>query len=262
MSETSHANHNPRHMSIWPIVITLGLALVFWGIAAYLLGVGLPLLILALIILVGGILGYLKETMQGNFVAIEEQRGSQWPFESISKLKLGVWVFIAGDIMLFGLMVGVDIYLRLGAVSWPDAGTVFSISHGALMTYLLLASTLTFGYGVISVRNGSSKGLITGLILTLILGAGFLVIKLLEWSELFSHGFNLSSGLAASTYFFTTGLHGLHVLIGIVGLAYFILGAILGNVTKEKHETLILFGIYWIFVDIVWLFIFPIMYLW
>jgi cytochrome c oxidase subunit I+III len=162
--------------------------------------------------------------------------------------------------VLFGLVLGTDIYLRLNAVAWPT--DVFSISMGTLMTYILLASVLTFAYGLVSISKGSTTGLRLGLVATLLLGVGFLGLKVLEWSTHFVEGFTLSSGLAATTYYFTTGLHGLHVLVGIIGLLYFLVASTKGIVTKERHETLALFGLYWVLVDIVWLFVFPIIYLW
>jgi cytochrome c oxidase subunit I+III len=260
MSEVAHGLYHREHTSIWPLVVTLGLALLFWGIAANLLGVGLGVLVVGLVVLVGGIVGWLRETMNGAFAATEEPPGERWPFEGVSKLKLGTWTFLGGDIVLFGLVLGTDIYLRLNAVTWP-AG-VFSISMGTLMTYMLLASVLTFAYGLVSIRRGSATGLRLGLAATLLLGVGFLGLKAVEWGMHFAEGFTLSSGLAASTYYFTTGLHGLHVLIGIIGLLYFLVASMKGLVTKERHETLALFGLYWVFVDIVWLFVFPIIYLW
>jgi len=260
MSEASHGLYHREHTSIWPVVVTLGLALLFWGIAANLLGKGLGVLIVGLVVLVGGIGGWLKETMSGAFVATEEPPGERWPFEGVSKLKLGTWTFLGGDIVLFGLVLGTDIYLRLNAVAWPT--DVFSISMGTLMTYILLASVLTFAYGLVSISKGSTTGLRLGLVATLLLGVGFLGLKVLEWSTHFVEGFTLSSGLAATTYYFTTGLHGLHVLVGIIGLLYFLVASTKGIVTKERHETLTLFGLYWVLVDIVWLFVFPIIYLW
>lgn len=251
-----------EHTSPFPVVVALGVALLFWGIAANLLGIGLGVLALGLVVLIAGTVGWLRETMLGLFVAEEEPPGAQWPFEGISKLKLGVWVFLAGEVLLFGTVLGSDMYLRVKAPEWPAAGELFSISQGTVMTYLLLASALTFSFAVLSIRRGNVGSLRLGLVLTLLLGAGFLVVKLLEWRELFAHGLTPGSGIVASTYYFTTGLHGLHVLIGLLGLVYFLISSMRGGVTKESHETLSLFGLYWIFVDVVWLFIFPIIYLW
>jgi cytochrome c oxidase subunit I+III len=264
MSEVAHGLYHREHTSIWPVVVTLGLALLFWGIAAnLLLGLGGPFssgIIPGLVVLVGGIAGWLKETISDAFLATEEPPGEIWPFVGVSKLKLGTWMFLGGDIVLFGVVLGTDIYLRLKAVTWPSG--VFSVPMGTQMTYILLASVLTFAYGLNSIRKGSTTGLRLGLVATLLLGAGFLGLKAVEWSTHFGEGFTLSSGLAATTYYFTTGLHGLHVLIGIIGLLYFLVASMKGSVTKELHEPLALFGLYWIFVDIVWLFVFPLIYLW
>lgn len=265
MSEVYHGIYHREHTSIWPVVVTLGLALLFWGIAANLLlklgGPFGPGIILGLLVLVAGIAGWLKETISDAFLATEELPGDQWPFEGISKLKLGTWVFMGGDIILFGVVIAADLYLRVNSAAWPSAG-VFSIPMGTAMTYILLASAFTFSYGLNSIRSGNTAGLKLGLVATLLLGAAFLGLKALEWSAHFADGFTFSSGLVATTYYFTTGMHALHVLVGLLGLLYFIVAAGKGIVTQEKHETLALFGLYWLFVDIVWLFVFPVIYLW
>lgn len=265
MSEVAHGLYHREHTSIWPVVVTLGLALLFWGIAANLLlklggpfGVGI---IPGLVVLVAAIVGWLKETIGDAFVATEEPPGETWPFEGVSKLKLGTWVFLGSDIILFGVVLAADMYLRIKSAAWPSAG-VFSIPMGTLMTYILLASAFTFSYGLNSIRNGNVAGLRLGLVVTLLLGAAFLGLKVMEWGAHFAEGFTLSSGLVATTYYFTTGMHGLHVLVGLLGLLYFIIATMKGIVTKEKHETLALFGLYWLLVDIVWLFVFPVIYLW
>lgn len=264
MSEVAHGGYHREHTSIWPVIVTLGVALLFWGIAAnLLLNLGGPFsfgILPGLLVLVAGVVGWLKETMYDQFVAEEEPPGETWPFVGVSKMKLGMWTFLGGDIVLFGVVIGTNIYLRLDSVAWPT--DVFSVPMGAVMTYILLASVITFAYALHSIRQGNTAGLRIGLIVTLLLGAVFLGLKLMEWSMHFAEGFNLSSGVAASTYYFTTGLHALHVLIGLLGLVYFILAANKGIVTKERHESLYLFGLYWVFVDIVWLFVFPIIYLW
>jgi cytochrome c oxidase subunit I+III len=246
------------------VIVTFGLALLFWGIAAnLLLNLGGPFsfgILPGLLVLVAGVVGWLRETMYDQFVAEEEPPGEAWPFVGVSKLKLGTWTFLGGDIVLFGVVLGTDIYLRLESVAWPTG--IFSVPMGALMTYILLASVLTFAYALHSIRKGNTAGLRLGLLATLLLGVVFLGLKVMEWSTHFAEGFTLSSGVAAATYYFTTGLHALHVLIGLLGLAYFLLAATRGIITRERHETLFLFGLYWVFVDIVWLFVFPIIYLW
>lgn len=264
MKEVYQEDEHVSHLSPWPMVIALGTAVLFMGIgiATFALGVGLGVLVLGLVLLVGGVVGWLRESMYGLFIVPEEPPGAQWPFEGISRLKLGTLVFLGGEIMLFGTVLATVMYLRVKSTTWPAAGEVFNISLGASMTYILLTSALTFFLGVVSLRQGKVGMLRLGLILTLLLGAGFLAIKLGEWISLLAEGVTPSSGIVASTYYFTTGVHGLHVLVGLIGLLYFLISSMKGKITKESHEPLTLFGLYWIFVDILWLFIFPIIYLW
>ncbi len=115
--------------------------------------------------------------------------------------------------------------------------------------------------GLDAIRRGNQARLRVGLLSTFLLGAAFLAIKASEWSELFRRGFTLSSGLPGSTYYLTTGTHGLHVLAGLVGLLYLIAKASKGGFTMENHDAVENFGLYWHFVEIVWVFIFPLFYL-
>jgi cytochrome c oxidase subunit I+III len=242
--------------SPWPFLIGLGLGILFLGFAlgaaAYLLGA---------VVLSLGLGGWIRDDFHGRFVAPEVSPGEQWPFEGVGKIKLGMWIFLAGEVILFGALLASYVMVRLNSPSWPTPGEILDISHGTLNTFILLTSSLTLVLGLAAIRNGNQLRLRVGLILTFILGVAFLLSKASEWRGLISHGFTLRSGLPGSTYYVTTGVHGLHVLAGLVGLLYLIVKTQTGAFTVEDHDTIENFALYWHFVDIVWVFIFPMFYL-
>ncbi len=242
--------------SPWPVIIGLGI-----GIFLLSAGAGLKYHIAGAIILAAGVLGWSRDDFRGRFAAPEEFRGERWPFEWVGKVKLGMWIFLASETLFFGTIIASYLYLRLKSPSWPAAGEILSISHGTLNTFVLLTSSFTLVLGLAAIRSGNQRGLRAGLILTLLLGALFLAIKASEWNELLNHGFTPGSGLPGSTYYFTTGMHGLHVLAGLAGLSYLLAKSLRGGFTMENHVTVDHFGLYWHFVDIVWVFLFPLFYL-
>jgi len=117
-------------------------------------------------------------------------------------------------------------------------------------------------FALYSIRGGNIKGLRIGLIGTFSLGAAFLVIKLgIEWPQYYRNGFTISSGLPGSTYFLLTGLHAAHVGAGLVAVGYLLFRSFHGGFTNTKHSAVENIGLYWHFVDIVWMFLFPLFYL-
>jgi len=94
-----------------------------------------------------------------------------------------------------------------------------------------------------------------------LLGSAFLIIKGIDWVELFQHHFTFTSGIAATAFYVTTGAHGGHVAVGLLALLYLIVRSFQGSYTAQNHESVELFALYWAFVDIVWMFLFPLFYL-
>jgi len=145
-----------------------------------------------------------------------------------------------------------------GWVEWH--GIVEDVIPGLMNTYILLTSSFTVVLALVAARKESRIGLVASLTATLLLGLGFLGNKAIEWNHLFHEGYGLSTGIEASTFFLTTGLHAAHVIAGLVITVYLIWrawgGAYLGDDRPVEY-----FGLYWHFVDIVWLFLFPLFYI-
>ncbi|AGB16533.1 heme/copper-type cytochrome/quinol oxidase, subunit 1 [Halovivax ruber XH-70] len=185
----------------------------------------------------------------------------RWPFEGIDTTKFGVWVFLASDVIVFGAAIGAYVFMRL----WSGWGTFHTIPNytwpGLLNTYVLLTSSFTVILALVMAERSNKKGVLATLGATIILGIGFLGIKGWEWAGKFADGDYWFSGLEYSMYYVTTGLHALHVIMGLlIGIfmlyRVYTIDAYLGD---NRH--LEYFGLYWHFVDIVWVILFPLFYL-
>jgi cytochrome c oxidase subunit I+III len=138
---------------------------------------------------------------------------------------------------------------------------------GLINTYLLLTSSFLVVLAMVAAKKESRRGVVASLFGTFALGVGFLVNKALEWQHLFhihsdqfAHGWDLSTNIASSTFYLTTGLHGAHVAVGLLICGYMLIRAMNGAYLGED-EPIEYFGLYWHFVDIVWLFLFPLFYI-
>lgn len=240
------------HLSYWPIFVSSAAFLFFLGLVS-----GLPVIALAIGAGVVALFGYARE----QFVVREEEHAESWPFQLVPKIKLGVWTFLASEIIFFGVLLSAYFFVRANSISWPSAGSLFNIQHGAVNTFILLTSSLTAVMALVSAKSNSRAGLVGGLLATLALGSAFLVNKGLEWRELVQEGHNFGRSLVETSYYITTGAHGVHVFAGLVLLLFLISKSVKGRYLNGNHATVEHFGLYWHFVDIVWVFLFPLFYL-
>jgi cytochrome c oxidase subunit I+III len=233
------------------------------GIALFMVGLTIfyPLAIVGGIIVVLGVLKVFKDGKEDKFQKAE-QEGEKWPFQALPKMKLGVWVFLMSEIVLFGSLMASYAFVRLNSTSWPSALQVHNTTIGTANTIILLTSSLAMILSLYYIRAGSLRGLKIGLISTFVLGATFLVLKLgVEWPELYRKGFTISSGLPASTYYALTGVHAVHVAVGLAAVGYLMVRAFTGGLTVDKHGAVEYVGLYWHYIDIVWMFLFTMFYL-
>jgi cytochrome c oxidase subunit 3 len=186
----------------------------------------------------------------------------------------GMWVFLATELMLFGgLFTGYAAYRYLYGAVFRAASQHLHAELAALNTGLLILSSLAVALAIHSTQTGGRRGTALLLGLALALGTSFLVIKGYEYATHFQEGLMPGANFAwpaetarpaalfFSLYFLMTGLHALHMLIGLGLLAYLAFGAWRGHYTPERHAPLEVGGLYWHFVDVVWVFIFPLLYL-
>jgi cytochrome c oxidase subunit I+III len=275
--EPGHDDEHASHASIWPFVISAGALLGFIGLAGIQNG-QLPTGTEGVVYLGAGALGLLVTGAGLVFMGLEpfhapeEALAERWPFAGVGKLKTGVWVFLASDVVLFGAFIGSYAFVRV-AYGWTDWHHLIPAEHvvlpGLINTYLLLTSSFTVVLALVAAERKSRAGIIASLTATLLLGIGFLVNKAIEWqhlfhvhSDAFANGWQFSTNIASSTFYLTTGLHALHVIIGLLITVYLIARAVGGAyLGEEQSGSIEYFGLYWHFVDIVWLFLFPLFYI-
>ena len=176
--------------------------------------------------------------------------------------KLGMWVFLASEVMLFGGFISSYVILRTGSDHFViPAKEMLGVPLAMINTFVLITSSVTMVLALDAVQKGNQKVLVRNLILTIVLAFCFLGIKSYEYPHKWHEGITISSGLFGSFYFTLTGLHMLHVIGGIAFISYILVNAKKGRYTPEHHERVEYAGLYWHFVDLVWVILFPIFYL-
>ena len=179
----------------------------------------------------------------------------------IDNRKLGMWIFLASEVMLFAGFIGSFINLRAAnLVSMNESAALLNQSLGALNTFILITSSFSMAMAVGAMHRGERGKAKVGLLITILFAIGFMVVKAIEYSDKFSHHYSPATDLFFSFYFIMTGLHALHVFVGIILLSVMFMGVVRHNprvdgITMENS------GLYWHFVDVVWIFLFPLLYL-
>jgi len=182
-------------------------------------------------------------------------------WQGISTTKFAVWLFLASEVMFFAGLIGAYIVLRGGAAEWPVVANILNVPLVAGNTFILIVSSVTMVRALAAIEDGNQAGMRRLLLATAALGIVFLSIQAVEWSALMSEGTTVSTDLFGSVFFTLTGFHGLHVLGGVLALVVTISKAVRGHFTSADHTGVELMGLYWHFVDIVWIFLFTIIYL-
>jgi cytochrome c oxidase subunit 3 len=190
--------------------------------------------------------------------------GGASPFAVNSK-KLGMWLFIVSDSLTFSALLVSYAYVRLSTPDWPRPFEIWpAIAKSSFMTFVLLSSSLTMVFGVAAAHKGEVKKAVRYLLATMVCGLLFVLIHATEWYTLIieEHVTPWSNPwgtpLFGGTFFGLTGLHMLHVTIGVAYLGVIAWGYNKGKWTADHVEVS---GLYWHFVDLVWMFIFPMVYL-
>ena len=205
--------------------------------------------------------------------ALQEQFDTEAQQKDASTL--GMWIFLITEVMFFGgMFTAYTVYRRAYSDAFAVASSSLNVAIGAINTAVLLVSSFTMVMAVRAAQLGQRRTLILFLVLTLIFGGVFLGVKAYEWNEKFEQhhvpgpSFHLDgvpqqghAQLFFSLYFAMTGLHALHMVIGVGILSWLIWLAHKGRFTAEYNTPVDVAGLYWHFVDIIWIFLFPLLYL-
>lgn len=185
------------------------------------------------------------------------------PDTGLYNAKLGIWLFLASEVMLFGALFSSYVLLRTGAPTWPHGREFLNIPLATLNTVILIASSVTMVMAWASLKLNDFKKFRLYMGLTLLAAVGFLVVKAIEYGSKFEHHLYPSNNTFLAVYFTLTGLHGLHVVGGMIVNGYFWgPGAKMWKTQPERFANRIeVAGLYWHFVDLVWIFLFPTLYL-
>ncbi len=248
--------------SYWPLLVAAGLGVALTGLVVHwtLFVTGLVLFIVAVAgwVAQGARLrpleGYLVRDKSGHFLA------------GLSTNKVGVWIFLASEILFFTGLIGASLALRSQSADWPAPGEVLNVPLTAVNTFVLICSSMTMVEALKNAELGNVLRMRLFLLLTLFLGILFLLTQASEYLHLWGEGLTPYSSPAGpvaygSTFYVQTGFHGAHVTAGVVAMAVVTAKAFRGRYTPEDHEGIELMGLYWHFVDVVWIFLFTIVYL-
>jgi heme/copper-type cytochrome/quinol oxidase subunit 3 len=176
-------------------------------------------------------------------------------------LKLAMWLFLASDCLLFGALISTYVLYRGASVKPPYPADVFDIPFTSVSSFVLLASSLTMVLALSAIQRGDVGRCRVWLLATALLGMAFLGGQVYEFTTFYREGLGFTTSLFSSSFYTLTGFHGAHVAIGIIMLLSLVGMISRDRVTGERSEVVELVGLYWHFVDIVWIIIFTLVYL-
>ena len=179
----------------------------------------------------------------------------------ISNTKLAMWVYLGSDCLLFGSLISTYLLLRHRSTVGPGPKDVFDIPFTSVSSFVLLMSSLTMALAVASITRGDVQRNRAWLATTAMLGGVFIGGQVYEFTTFYREGLGYTTNIFGSAFYTLTGFHGIHVSVGIVMLMSLLVMSIRGNLGPERSEAVEIVGLYWHFVDIVWILIFTVVYL-
>jgi cytochrome c oxidase subunit III len=186
----------------------------------------------------------------------------QNPNTGIYNSKLGMWVFIASEIMFFSGFFGAFIVLRnLHLDMFAQSAAELDRVLATVNTAVLITSSLTMALAHLALENGKERKFQLYMFLTIVAALAFLVIKYIEYTTKFSHGIYPHTNVFYASYFLTTGFHGLHIIGGMIPMVWMLFRSMTKGYPQQLHTRVETLGLYWHFVDLVWIFLFPTLYL-
>ncbi|MEM9104801.1 MAG: cytochrome o ubiquinol oxidase subunit III [Pseudomonadota bacterium] len=181
--------------------------------------------------------------------------------EEYESREFGFWLYLMTDAIIFALLFATYVVYSGNIASGPDAKSLFDIGHVAGETLLLLLSSITFGFASLASLTRQNREVIIWLLVTIVLGAGFVAMEIIEFAGMIAAGAGPDVSGFLSAFFTLVGTHGLHVSLGIVMIAVMIGQVATKGLTNPVKSRLYRLGLFWHFLDIVWIGIFSVVYL-
>jgi cytochrome c oxidase subunit 3/cytochrome o ubiquinol oxidase subunit 3 len=179
----------------------------------------------------------------------------------LPSIKLAMWLFLASDCLLFGALISTYVLYRGASVTGPYPADVFDIPYTSVSSFVLLASSLTMVLALSALQRGDVGRSRVWLLATALLGMTFVGGQVYEFTSFYREGLSLTDNVFGTSFYVLTGFHGTHVTIGILMLLTLLSLSLAGRLGPERAEAVELVGLYWHFVDIVWIVIFTVVYL-
>ena len=180
----------------------------------------------------------------------------------LSNEKLSMWVFLGSECLLFGGLISTFLlYKEKSPEAGPTIRSLYDIPYTSVSSFVLLMSSLTMVLAVSAVKRNDLRAMRVWLTTTALLGASFVGGQLYEFTVFYREGLGYTTNLQGSAFFTLTGFHGVHVSLGIIMLLSLLMLSLRGRLGADRAETVEIIGLYWHFVDVVWIVIFTVVYL-
>jgi heme/copper-type cytochrome/quinol oxidase subunit 3 len=189
------------------------------------------------------------------------QAGGHATSTGLDNTKLAMWAFLGSEFLLFGALISTYLLYRNRVVSGPLPSEVYDIPFTSVSSFVLLMSSLTMVLALAAIQRGDQHKTRVWLLATALLGMTFISGQIYEFTVFVKEGFTVRSSPAGSAFFVLTSFHGAHVTIGILMLLSLVALSLRGALPQSRHTTVEYVGLYWHFVDIIWIIIFTVIYL-
>ena len=184
-----------------------------------------------------------------------------WTQTGVSNEKLGMWVFLGSECLLFGGLISTYMLYKSTSLKGPRPHDLYDIPFTSVSSFVLLMSSMTMVLALSAIQRGDHERCRVWLATTAMLGAIFISGQVYEFTGFVKHGMGYTTNTAASAFYTLTGFHGAHVSLGIVMLMSLVMMSVRGRLPQERSEVVEIVGLYWHFVDVVWILIFTVVYL-
>ena len=195
------------------------------------------------------------------FYVVEEEHHGQEEHHHDTGTFLGFWLYLMSDSLVFGILFAVYAVLGQNYAAGPAPVNLFDIDMILVSTFMLLFSSITYGFGMIQMKEGNVRGLLLWLVVTGLVGLAFLVLELREFAHLWGLGATPMASAFLSSFFLLVGTHGLHVTFGCIWLCVLLTQLGMHGLTPENRRRVTCLSLFWHFLDLIWIGVFSFVYL-